>query len=325
MSPSRPSTVPTLADLVEAVHAGAADAPAPLVVTVDRDHDADTVAFGTWPVPPSVDHPADSLVGFVAPAAWDAVGLITNGWAHDLADTAHAAATGGLADSGDLVASRGGSHHPQRRPAPIGSHVPVTGSACVRATVVLDRNDSAVSIIDRPDRDPQVLCHRPGGWAADVLARTLGLPTPAPVDPLAAWVEAAWLDRIAAMVLARPGQIRSWRPLALLHPLAPAGRPLPGALLAVETQALDLESSWTRMRQLWSAGTSAQQAAAHPPGGTVRALPHWFDDGSFSRWVQRDLPPADLVLPAVLDAVPADSRAELIDALVSVTPPVGAP
>jgi hypothetical protein len=248
--------------------------------------------------------------------------LITDGWAHDLTDADHRAGAGRST----------GADGPLGRTA-IGSFAATTGSQRIRATVVLNRCDHAASVLDLPNGDRQVLSDRPAGWAADVLARALRLPTPPPAESLAAWVEAVWLDRIAAVVLSRPGEVRSWRRLAHLHPLSPSGPALPGALLAVETQALDLQSSWSRMRHLWSSGPSADNddddtqpsvSAPPAPGGTVVPLPEWFDDGSFSRWVQRNLPPADLVLPAVLDAVPVDSGAELIDGLVSVAPPVGA-
>jgi hypothetical protein len=321
MSVSRPPTVPAHEDLVEVFHAGAVDAPAPLIISIDRG--GETVAFGTCPVPATVNHPADALVGFVAPPEWDAIGLITDGWAHDLADVDHRAGAGRST----------GADGPHVGRSAIGSFAATTGSRRIRATVVLDRCDHSMSVLDLPDGDRQVLSDRPAGWAADVLARALRLPTPPPAKSLAAWVEAVWLDRIAAVVLSRPGEVRSWRRLAHLHPLSPSGPALPGALLAVETQALDLQSSWTRMRQLWSSGPSADddeateplERAPLAPGGTMMALPEWFDDGSFSRWVQRNLPPADVVLPAVLDAVPVDSGAELIDGLVSVAPPVGAP
>ena len=169
-----------------------------------------------------------------------------------------------------------------------------------------------------------MLTEPPEGWVPDALARALGRPTPPPTDRLARWVETAWLDGIAAIVLAAPGRICSWSEVARLHPLAPPGPALPGALLAVEAAAIDLESSWARMRRL-SGSSPVPTPTARPPGGTPIPMDRWFDDGSFSRWVQRYQPPAEEVLPAILDALPTDLGAELLDALITVDPPPGAP
>ncbi|QXC62890.1 hypothetical protein KSP35_08955 [Aquihabitans sp. G128] len=41
-----------------------------------------------------------------------------------------------------------------------------------------------------------------------------------------------------------------------------------------------------------------------PPGGRPVAPQDWFDDGSFCRWAQRDLPPTEAVLAAVCEVLP---------------------
>lgn len=178
------------------------------------------------------------------------------------------------------------------------------------------------SILEREGDTIEVLDSPPEGWVADALARSLGRSTPPPTDRLARWVETAWLDAIATKALAAPGRIRSWPQVALLHPLAPPGRALPGALLAVVAEAIDLESSWGRIRHLWAARPSPAPTAG-PPGGPTIPIEQWFDDGSFSRWVQRYQPPAVALLPAILDSLPSDVGAELVDALVTVGPPGG--
>lgn len=242
---------------------------------------AHELALTTWPIPPRAHHPAEALIGFRAPPSWQAIGLISTG---------------------------------RRRALPGGESTPV------RVTVLTDRLGHTASVLEGAGEALEVISETPEGWVSDALGRALGRPTPPPTDRLARWVEAAWLDAIATVVLAAPGGVRSWSHLAHLHPLHPPGRALPGALLAVEAEAIDLESSWARIRHLWSHHPDPS-STVHPPGGQTVALAAWFDDGSFSRWVQRFLPPAEELLPAVLDGVSADLAAQLLDALITIVPP----
>lgn len=278
---TRSATTVPLTQLAEVLHRATAGAGGSFLVTVD--HGARDVAFGTWEVPPGVDHPADPLVGFLAPPAWDAIGLVSCG-----------------------------RIHPR---SPDG-----TDGRRVQATVLAHRDGQVASVLERTGEPVEVLEDPPEGWVPDALARALGRPTPPPTDRLARWVETAWLDAVASIALAAPGQVRSWHEVARLHPLAPPGPALPGALLAVEAEAIDLESSWARMRHLWGA-TPAPLPCARPPGGMPVPIERWFDDGSFSRWVQRYQPPAEAVLAAVIDSLPAPVGAELVDALITVTAP----
>lgn len=297
MSPSSPpATAAALASLTELLHDATAGATGPLLATVDCR--ADDVVLGTWAIPAEVRHPADPLVGFLAPAAWDAVGLVATGRVRPL-----------------RPADRVGSTAADPDVEPI-------GPGPVRSTVLAHRDGGVCSVLEMAGRPPEVLERAPEGWVADVLARALGRATPPPAESLAGWAEAAWLHEVATIALAKPGGIRSWGRVARLHPLHPPGAALPGALLAVEAQAIDLQSSWTRMRLL---SGIAPTVTVRPPGGLPTTLADWFDDGSFSRWVVRDLPPAAELLPAVLDALPADVACELLDALVSVSLPPGAP
>ncbi len=55
-----------------------------------------------------------------------------------------------------------------------------------------------------------------------------------------------------------------------------------------------------------------------PTGGTVLPLGQWFDDGSLSRSILRQLPhPGDL-LPEVLAQLPSHSGSDLLEALVEI-------
>lgn len=289
MSPSPHSpTIPSLRQVAEVLHEGTASWPGSLVVTVAPAPVPAEVAIGTWPVPDDVAHPADPLVGFLAPEDWLAIGLVARGRAWPI-DPAGAAAE---ADP-------------------------------VRITSLAGRDGTATSLLTRAAEPVQVIEDAPAGWVADVLARTLGRPTPPPATALSTWVEAAWLDRIADLVLESPGRVRHWDVLARLHPLAAPGAALPGVLLAVESRALDLESSWCRMRRLWGGGPPVAAAQA-PPGGRAVALQDWFDDGSFARWVTRNLVPGEDLLPAVLDALPRALGRELLESLVGTPVPDGA-
>jgi hypothetical protein len=260
------------------------------------------VAIGTWPVPDQVAHPADPLVGFLAPEDWTAIGLVTRGRAW--ADDPEGAGTGGRAHIGPVVLTD-------------------AVATPVRITSLFGRDGSAASLLTRADEPVQVIDDAPEGWVADVMARVLGRPTPPPGSSLSTWVEASWLDRIADLVLDAPGRVRRWNALARLHPLAAPGSALPGVLLAVEARALDLESSWARMRRLWIGGPPVEPGLA-PPGGRPIDLSDWFDDGSFSRWVTRNLVPGADLLPAILDALPDAVGQELLEALVGTPEPWGA-
>lgn len=300
MSPSPFSPpIPSLRQLAEVLHEGSSGWPGSLVVTVAP---AETeVAIGTWPVPVETPHPADPLVGFLAPEDWTAIGLISRGraWSDDPEGTG----TGSRVHVGSVVLTD-------------------AVATPVRITSLFGRDGSATSLLTRADEPLEVIEDAPEGWVADVMARVLGRPTPPPGWSLSTWVEATWLDRIADLVLAEPGRVRRWNALARLHPLAAPGSALPGVLLAVETRALDLESSWQRMRHLWCGALPSGPDLA-PPGGRPIDLPDWFDDGSFARWITRHLVPGEDLLPAILDAMPHAVGSELLEALVG-TPLPGA-
>ncbi len=291
------SPVPTLDHLVELLHHATAAEPTPLLLRVAH-HGAD-LAIAVAPVGPDVDHPADPLIGRLAPADWEAVGLAT-GVRTRPAPPAHPAGAWAGAPA-------------------VGPHPDEPGAES-RLTVLVDRSGRFAAALDRGERDVELLSTTPSGWVADALLRTLGRPTPPPAESIGAWVEATWIDRLAAATLHRPGALRTWGAAARLHPLAPPSGVLPGPLLGVEVRALEAESSWARLRRLW-AGAGLPSAPPGLPDAVPVALADWFDDGSFCRWVLRNLPPPEAVLPAVVDALPESVAAELVDALVTVGAP----
>ncbi len=244
MSTTHPAA-PSLDHLAELLHQATAEAEGSFLVTVELG--ADDVAIGTWPVPSEVDHPADPFVGFLAPPSWDAIGLVANGRTHtvlgpDPNDPGPGFVPRAQDDgsAGDDDAAEDGEDRAGATDRP----------NVVRATVLADRHGQVASVLEQPGRSPQIITDPPDGWVPDALARALGQPTPPPADRLARWVEVAWLDAIARRALAAPGQVCSWAEVAHLHPLHPPGAALPGALLAVEAEAIDLESSWRRIRHL---------------------------------------------------------------------------
>ena len=303
------------ADLVELAHHHTAGRSACITGAAHR---ADTLDICVSEVPERFEHPGDALLGFLAPPTWFAVGLSVPIRARPL-------------DPDEIDDNDPDSGAECRR---IDAQDQLTGAS--RLTVMIQRDGTISSLFDGPDMSPMLVAEPPEGWVPDLLRRTLGLPTASPDESLAGFVEAAWLDAIASEVFLDPTCMSDWSRLAVLHPLHPVGPPLHGPLLAVETQALELESSWARMRRIW-----AGSAAGRPPrgrcstgagprspgqqphssaGGTAVGLDSWFDDGSFARWISRTSPPADELLDVILLLVPDEVGSELVDALVSVTP-----
>jgi len=281
-----PVAVPSLAHYAELIHHGTRGA-VPAVVSLGAGA-GDSVSVRAWLFPEASGHPADPLVGFVAPRSWDAIGLVATGTVRAL--------PGARPPSHDLAGPS-------------------------QVTTLMARDGRSVSVLDGPGPATTVLGEPPEGWVADALARCLRRPTPAPVEPSVAWVEASWLDRIAPAVLARPGDRFSWRWLADQHPLA-GGRPHPEPTdLAARSFTYALDHPWSLLRRRFAASAVAAVDAAHP-GAVSEAIDpaDWFDDGSFCRWTMRRLPPAELLLGDLLAVLPDDLADMVVEALVTVPP-----
>lgn len=152
------------------------------------------------------------------------------------------------------------------------------------------------------------------GPVVDALHRTLGLPTTPPTRGTAAWTETRWLDAVAQVALARPGSA-TWAEVARLHPLS-GGRVLEAETLAVATLTADQRTSWTDLRHRLADDITTGR---RPPEGTTIRASSWFDDGSFARWVQRELPDFDDLADAVLSTLPDDVAATVARALTTGT------
>lgn len=277
-SPLAAAEPPSVARLAEVVHRATGDGPVTRFVHVRIDPAEEAVDLGFWDVPPLPGHPIEALVGFVAPRSWDVVGLVSSGRIRRL-------------------------DHPDQEPERTVS------------TVLLHRDGTAASVLGPPGGEPHVLDEAPLGLVPDVLHRVLGQPTPPPDRPTGAMVEATWLDRIAAGVLQPRHRRRSWPWLADRHPLR-GGGPVPSPEeLAHRTACYSRERTWTQLRAVVAAD-DLPAARSGPPGGTTAPGCTWFDDGSLSRWLLGQLPPADVLLPDVRSVLPTDVGAALVAALV---------
>lgn len=284
--PHRPARVPRLRALTELAHRTAAAEATPVCIGVELG--ATDLAVGTWPVPVGTTDPLSTWVGALAPSRWHAVGV---------------------AAPGRPTVVAGG-------PDPLTRSTTLTG----RFTIVADRSGQASTVVETEAGD---LVHSTptDRLTADVLARVLGRPTAPPTDGSGAWVEVAWLDAVADHAFDTTHDL-TWPDLARLHPLAASsststsGTPAPEAM-ALATLTFEQDHPWAAIR----ARLPDPGPWHRPPPETV-ACPwrDWFDDGTFSRWMMRDLPPIRRLLADVVEALPHRVAAPLVDALITVAP-----
>ena len=268
---------PSLARIASVIHRATTDGPTARLVYVRTDPDDATLDLGFWEIPPGVGHPIEPLVGFVAPEAWDAIGLISTGRLRHL-------------------------DRPDADPQPTVS------------TVLLHRDGTSASVIGAPGGPERAIDDPPAGLVPDVLNRVLGRPTPPPDTPTGTMVELTWLDRIAAGLLHQRSRGRSWRWLADRHPLRGSG-PVPGPdELAARTAAYSVERTWAGLRLL-AVTQDLPAVRCGPPGGATAPACTWFDDGSLSRWLLSRQPPAEALVPDLLSILPSHVGADLLVAL----------
>jgi hypothetical protein len=265
-----PSSPASLTELAEVIH-GAAGGTAPLIIAAELVPGGDPNITAFLP-PPTVAHPAHPLVGRRVAERFGAVGLVAGGRLHR-AD-----------EQGAPDASSGTSV--------LADHVTITSLA--------DRQGGYVTILGDQDAAPRVMDSRPDGWVADALSRSLGLPTPAPEQSVAGWVDNQWLDALAGPVLRHPGRRWTWSRLLEAHPLADAMRAPAPAAVAARVRAFGVTHPWSWVREV--RGQDAIVSGVDCPaelGGTVPAA-EWFDDGSMCRWAGLSLVPSHVLLPDLL-------------------------
>jgi hypothetical protein len=193
-------------------------------------------------------------------------------------------------------------------------------------TVMLrTRGGQVVSFIGEAGHPGPPILERPEGVVPDVLARVLGVATPAPRCTTATFVDLTWLERVVTARRPRPGRPRSWRWLADHHPLRGTGPTPSPSELADRTRRYGEDRTWQSFLERHRA-TPLPAAVWGPPGGEVLVLSEWFDEGSISRWVLRHLPPPDLLLGELLNSLSASLAHAVLDALAetdrSAAPPV---
>lgn len=226
---------------------------------------------------PLPDHPAHTLLGFVAPEEWDAIGTLSYGWA---------------GEPGPVPPSR----QPDRRR--------------VRLTTLVDRDGEVASRMR--DSLGHIEEHAPGeGVVLECLQRAIGVSTAPPPVPTGQLFGALWLEAVAAQ-RAVLGRRLAWGQAAQLHPASVVigldGRPaVDPDHLADLAAGLNRALPWSEVRWL-SVSTGWLEHVASP---TVAA---WMDDGMFARTALH-LHPIDLAWQQAENALTARARAKVAHVL----------
>lgn len=234
-------------------------------------------------------HPLDLLLGFRAPAHWEAIGLHCPGRAYDVPEP----------------------HHTGPPPA----------SSPVAITVLIDRSGAGVGVVDGGP-GLRRLTGLPDGVLGDTLRRTLDLPTaPPPATTVGLWLH-VWLDRVVDLAESRAGAgPLSWDEAAQRHPTCHGMPTVPLPDEVVEATHRMAESwPWWRLRS-----DPEVVDTGRPPLQHEIAL--WMDDGMYARWVLGQLTaPAVLFAAAQRLLAPHALRslAESVDRCCRSLLPVGA-
>ncbi len=220
------------------------------------------------PVPGSSGtDPADlvaSLVGFDAPASWEAMAVVVQGrsWLLD----------GGEAD-----------------PRPI------------RLTHVVDREGGSASVMRHAGEEPTLGGPEGQGRLVDVCRRALGLPTAPPPEVSTGLWALLWLDGLLARA-ARGERLGGLVAAARAHPaIEMVAEHEPDLVDEAADRLVRLGElfgqarDWPHLRQAAAAGQWKVEDL--DPEGAA-----WMDDGMFARWVTADFPLMDEYL-AELDAL----------------------
>ncbi len=228
----------------------------------------ETVELSVCDLPASID-PVSSLVGMVAPASWDAFGVVSGAIAH---------------------AS--------------GKHEQVWLGALV------DRNGEVFASIRNLDGNVDTVPQGCEGQLVDLCRRVLKLPCAPPDETAVPSVLAAlWCAAIDDFLQTHPaGASVGWDDLAVIHP---ANILLPDSLAPLSERARHVASEvcWADLRRACvdrrlTIGDILPEDAA------------WFDDGSFSGWVLRQLPRWQELYPFVIEGVDYEVGSTLLDHIV---------
>ena len=269
----------------------------PLIVGIDSlDDEAPTLYFPAQ-APTSV---SEDLLGFVAPAGWEAVIVAAEGSAHNVTDD-------GPEDDRDVIVGYG-----------------------------LGRRGEEVSVLLLPGEEPLVSTLPSEGRVLDCCRRVLGQDTPPAKESTVELIVASWLERIFARatvplpdpspevqeLLAEVGSPEpieavepaddidhiDWEELVGLHPLVGAELSA-GAMLPLEVgeraRQLCTDGTWGRIRRAVASGEIEH-------GSITAAQAKWMDDAMFSRWCLADFADSESAIDILGQLLPA----ELYDQLV---------
>jgi hypothetical protein len=213
------------------------------------------------------------LVGWVAPLACTAVGVIAQGRAHALEATTGSAAT-------------------------------------IRLCCLVGREGQVAAQTVFPDAT--VVSEPPGGgFLLDILLRALRLSTDPPDEGSERFLSALWLHRV--LDTATPQRRLEWPDLIRLHPgvarhsedISLQSWRAPERLVHAAGRAW----TWPRLRGLAISGMLSidnELTRAHDP----RQVAAWLDVGSFARWARRDQLPMESLLRGVAPLVTREALSQ---------------
>jgi hypothetical protein len=227
----------------------------PLLIGLTDDGVDEAPVTGPSPSSSAPDDVVASLVGFDAPADWQAMAVVVQGrsWALD---------------------------EPEADPRP------------VRLTHVVDRGGQVASLVRRPGEEPEPMGRAGIGRLVDACRRCLGLRTaPPPSDSTALWA-LLWLDDLLARA-ARGEPPADPDAAARVHPAvamvvdgAPELVDEAVARLGRMGELLGDARPWSELRRRAVAGE-------WPVEGVDAAGAAWMDDGMFARWAVAGFPLVD--------------------------------
>ena len=222
------------------------------------------------------DHPEQLLLGFQAPPHWWALGAITPAEMHSRRGTA-TCRVAAFAWSGGVAAR-------------------LAAKPAGRATVDGDAGEATAAV------EPE------GGWLADLLRLGLGLATGPCQVPVANLVTALWFDALLRFLAGGAAPL-SWPDMAARHPLA--------AVIGLDdvscmAPACFGQAAAEASRSLGDGGLRTLAISGGlTANGVTAPLADWFDDGSFARWLARQLPPLSALLPHLCDILSPRAGAAL--------------
>lgn len=190
--------------------------------------------------------PVAQLLGFVAPAEWWAVGIVTGA-----------------------------------RARPLDGDGPTTGATFVH---LLDRDGTSASVLSGPAAEPLVVGPQVEvveGRLADACRRMLGLATAPPPADMTTHVVDLWLARVTRAALAEPGL--DWPAVVARNPAheltdPSTAVPTPAATARC-TIAFGQQLDWDRYR------LRCVDAGGTPFGEVDGDVAAWMDAGMFARWM----------------------------------------